>query len=72
MRWAPELTERQAQVLDFIRDFAGECGYPPTRVEIAAYFQWSSPNAAEEHIKALARKGYLKVVPGISRGLIPT
>lgn len=54
------LTKRQAEVLEFIRDFQREFGMPPTRREIAAGFGWASDNAADEHVKALIRKGALR------------
>ncbi|MYD96876.1 MAG: repressor LexA [Gammaproteobacteria bacterium] len=64
-----ELTARQAEVLDLVRSHVNETGYPPTRAEIARVLGFKSPNAAEEHLKALARKGALEVVPGTSRGI---
>lgn len=63
------LTARQEQVLDLIKSYADETGYPPTRAEIARILGYKSPNAAEEHIKALARKGAIEVIPGASRGI---
>ncbi len=63
------LTARQAQVLDFIRQHISDTGYPPTRADIAGELGFKSPNAAEEHLKALARKGAIEMVPGTSRGL---
>ncbi len=63
------LTPRQAQVLDFIRQHISDTGYPPTRADIAGELGFKSPNAAEEHLKALARKGAIEMVPGTSRGL---
>jgi repressor LexA len=65
----PELTERQQQVLKFIRDCVASDGLPPTRAEIAQALGFSSPNAAEQHVKALVNKGVLEWVPGASRGL---
>jgi repressor LexA len=65
----PTLTERQQQVLKFIRDCVAEDGLPPTRAEIAQALGFSSPNAAEQHVKALINKGVLEWVPGASRGL---
>ena len=56
-----KLTARQQQVLDFIRSALEETGFPPTRAEIAAELGFKSPNAAEEHLKALARKGAARV-----------
>jgi repressor LexA len=64
-----ELTSRQAEILDFIKDFASQEGYPPTRAEIAEAFGFRSPNAAEEHLKALDRKGVIELLSGSSRGI---
>lgn len=64
-----DLTERQAQILKLIRDFIAASGYPPTRAEIARQLGFRSANAAEDHLKALARKGYLELQPGASRGI---
>jgi repressor LexA len=63
------LTSRQQQVYDLIRDHIGQTGMPPTRAEIAAQLGFRSPNAAEEHLKALARKGVIEIVSGASRGI---
>ncbi|MEK9712454.1 MAG: transcriptional repressor LexA [Thalassolituus sp.] len=64
-----KLTARQQEVLDLIRSAIEETGYPPTRAEIAAELGFRSPNAAEEHLKALARKGAIEMMPGASRGI---
>lgn len=64
-----DLTPRQEQVLQLIRSYADETGYPPTRAEIARILGFKSANAAEEHIKALARKGAIEIIPGASRGI---
>ena len=64
-----DLTARQTQVLDFIRQHLEATGMPPTRSEIARAMNFRSPNAAEDHLKALARKGVLELTPGTSRGL---
>lgn len=64
-----KLTARQTQVLDIIRRSIDETGYPPTRAEIAAELGFRSANAAEEHLRALARKGAIEMVPGTSRGI---
>jgi repressor LexA len=64
-----KLTARQQQVLDIIRRSIDETGYPPTRAEIAAELGFRSANAAEEHLRALARKGAIEMVPGASRGI---
>ena len=63
------LTPRQAQVLDLIRRHIDDTGYPPTRADIAQELGFKSPNAAEEHLKALARKGAIEIIPGASRGI---
>jgi len=63
------LTPRQQQIFDLIRNTIRHTGFPPTRAEIAAEFGFSSPNAAEEHLRALARKGVIELTPGASRGI---
>lgn len=64
-----KLTDRQSEVLALIRRSLEENGYPPTRAEIAKTLGFKSVNAAEEHIKALARKGAIEMTPGASRGI---
>lgn len=64
-----QLTRRQQQILDLIRDHIQTSGLPPTRADIAEEFGFRSPNAAEEHLKALARKGAIEILPGTSRGI---
>lgn len=64
-----DLTTRQRQILDFIREQLEESGMPPTRAEIANALGFKSANAAEEHLKALKRKGVIDLVPGASRGI---
>jgi repressor LexA len=63
------LTPRQQQILQLIRDCINETGMPPTRAEIAETFGFRSANAAEDHLKALARKGVIELLPGSSRGI---
>lgn len=63
------LTTRQNEVLDFIRTYISLEGCPPTRVEIARGFGFKSANAAEEHLRALVRKGAITMVPKVSRGI---
>lgn len=65
----PALTARQQQILDLIKRYLEESGYPPTRAEIAAELGFRSPNAAEEHLRALARKGVIEMTSGASRGI---
>ncbi|NCF72610.1 MAG: transcriptional repressor LexA [Gammaproteobacteria bacterium] len=64
-----ELTPRQKQILELIQDVIYETGMPPTRAEIARELGFKSANAAEEHLRALQRKGVLDLVPGASRGI---
>ena len=66
---ASRLTERQQQIYDFVRSAIRSNGAPPTRAEIAAALGFRSPNAAEEHLQALARKGVIELVGGTSRGI---
>jgi repressor LexA len=64
-----QLTSRQSQILEMIQDFIAETGMPPTRAEIARELGFKSANAAEEHLRALQKKGVLELVPGASRGI---
>jgi repressor LexA len=64
-----ELTVKQQEILDFIRQAIEETGFPPTRAEIAKAFRYSSPNAAEDHLRTLERKGAIELTPGASRGI---
>jgi repressor LexA len=63
------LTNRQQQIFDLIKEKISDTGMPPTRAEIANFFGFKSANAAEEHLKALAKKGYIEMLPGTSRGI---
>lgn len=64
-----KLTARQTEILNLIRDAINEYGAPPTRVEICQELGFRSPNAAEEHLRALERKGVIEIIPGTSRGI---
>jgi len=64
-----KLTARQQEILDLIRRYIDETGYPPTRADIANELGFKSANAAEEHLKALARKGAIEMIAGASRGI---
>jgi repressor LexA len=67
------LTQRQSEVLRFIKYYIEDTGYPPTRADIAKELGFKSANASEEHLKALAKKGAIEMIPGASRGIrIPT
>jgi repressor LexA len=63
------LTNRQQQIYDLIKVKIQDTGMPPTRAEIATFFGFKSANAAEEHLKALAKKGYIEMLAGTSRGI---
>jgi repressor LexA len=63
------LTERQNEILRFIAKHIEDTGFPPTRLEICSALGFKSPNAAETHLKALAKKGAISMVPGASRSI---
>ena len=63
------LTERQSEILRLIRELTEVSGYPPTRAEIAERMGFRSVNAAEQHLRALERKGALEISQGASRGI---
>ncbi|MCH7853153.1 MAG: transcriptional repressor LexA [Proteobacteria bacterium] len=63
------LTPRQSEILNLIQDFIAENGMPPTRAEIARELGFKSANAAEDHLRALQKKGVLELIPGASRGI---
>jgi repressor LexA len=64
-----ELTERQNEILKLIRELTEVSGYPPTRAEIAQRMGFRSVNAAEQHLRALEKKGALEISSGASRGI---
>lgn len=64
-----ELTQRQSEIRQFIRDYQDAEGYPPSRAEIATRFGFKSLNAVTEHLKALVRKGAIDLAPDTSRGI---
>ena len=66
---AADLTARQAEILEFIQRFIEVTGMPPTRAEMARELGFRSANAAEEHLRALQRKGVIELLPGTSRGI---
>lgn len=63
------LTSRQKEIFDFIKSKISNEGYPPTRMEISNFFGFKSPNAAEDHLKALKKKGFIDILSGTSRGI---
>jgi repressor LexA len=64
-----KLTSRQEEILQYIKEYLQETGFPPTRSDIAKEMGFKSPNAAEDHLRALARKGAIEMIPGASRGI---
>jgi len=64
-----QLTPRQKEILHVIQEFIAEYGMPPTRADIARELGFKSANAAEEHLRALQKKGVLELIPGASRGI---
>jgi repressor LexA len=64
-----ELTDRQAEILRLIRELTEVSGYPPTRAEIAERMGFRSVNAAEQHLRALEKKGAIEIEAGASRGI---
>src|SRR5258706_15141824 len=63
------LTPRQQEILDFLKDWIAQHNMPPTRAEMCAALGFRSPNAAEEHLRALERKGAIEMMAGSSRGI---
>ncbi len=64
-----KFTPRQQEILEFIKNSLEMLGAPPTRMEICQAFGFASPNAAEDHLKALAKKGAIVLEPGSARGI---
>src|SRR5215472_5858967 len=64
-----KITPRQQEIFDLIQRVIDETGMPPTRAEIASALGFKSANAAEEHLRALARKGMITLLPGAARGI---
>ena len=63
------LTTRQQEILDFLKEWIAQHNMPPTRAEMCGALGFRSPNAAEEHLRALERKGAIEMMPGSSRGI---
>jgi repressor LexA len=69
MKSTPDLTDRQAEILQLVRELTEVSGFPPTRAEIARSMGYRSANAAEQHLRALEKKGALDILSGASRGI---
>lgn len=65
-----QLTDRQAEILSFVKLFIANVGYPPSNQEIADNFGFKSPNAAYEAMRAIQKKGAVHIKPRISRGIV--
>ena len=66
------LTNRQKEILDLIKSYITDYGFPPTRAEISKVLGFKSANAADQHLRAIEKKGYLKILAGASRGIVLT
>ena len=64
------LTKRQEEILNLIKRHIFEFGFPPTRADIAKSLGFKSPNAAEQHLRAIEKKGFIKILTGASRGIV--
>ena len=64
------LTDRQKEILDLIKSHVGDYGFPPTRADISKELGFKSANAAEQHLRAIEKKGYIKILSGASRGIV--
>ena len=65
-----DLTSRQKEILQLIRDYLNEKGFPPTRADISRTLGFKSPNAAEQHLRAIEKKGFISILSGASRGIV--
>ena len=64
------LTKRQEEILNLIKSHISDFGFPPTRADIAKSLGFKSPNAAEQHLRAIEKKGFIKILSGASRGIV--
>lgn len=64
-----DLTTRQFEIFEYIKDYLRAEGMPPTRAEIADAFEFKSSSAAQFHLEALVRKHVIRLLPGKSRGI---
>ena len=65
-----DLTSRQKEILQLIKDYLNEKGFPPTRADISRTLGFKSPNAAEQHLRAIEKKGFISILSGASRGIV--
>ena len=64
------LTKRQEEILNLIKSHISDLGFPPTRADISRSLGFKSPNAAEQHLRAIEKKGFIKILSGASRGIV--
>ena len=64
------LTDRQQEILDLVKSHLKNNGLPPTRADIAKALGFKSPNAAEQHLRAIEKKGFISILAGASRGIV--
>lgn len=64
------LTKRQEEILNLIKSHIQDLGFPPTRADIAKSLGFKSHNAAEQHLRAIEKKGFISILSGASRGII--
>ena len=64
------LTKRQEEILNLIKTHILDYGFPPTRADIANALGFKSPNAAEQHLRAIEKKGFISILSGASRGIV--
>ena len=64
------LTKRQEEILNLIKSHILDLGFPPTRADISRTLGFKSPNAAEQHLRAIEKKGFIKILSGASRGIV--
>ena len=65
-----DITPQQNKVLNCIKVYIKETGFPPTRSDICKEMGFKSPNSAETHLRALEKKGFISIASGASRGIL--
>ena len=65
-----DLTSRQREILELIKSNLKDKGFPPTRADISRTLGFKSHNAAEQHLRAIEKKGFISILAGASRGIV--
>ena len=65
-----DLTSRQREILELIKSHLKDKGFPPTRADISRTLGFKSHNAAEQHLRAIEKKGFISILAGASRGIV--